>query len=61
MLSKFGLKASIWVIRLASKLITEVGYRLWCGGSTSHELGNKVTRCATRLRIRAYEMERRIR
>lgn len=47
-------------LRFASKVITEIGYQLWRGAGETKKFSGAVTRCATRLRIRAYELERRI-
>lgn len=54
-----ALQLAAWVIRLAAKPIDRIGRRLWLADDRFTEAGNKVVRCATRLRIRAYEMQRR--
>ncbi|MGH9931708.1 MAG: hypothetical protein ACREA9_21100 [Pyrinomonadaceae bacterium] len=57
---KLSLKLAIAATRLLANAIGAVGYRVWDSGDQYSAVGNAIVRCATRLRIRAYEWERRI-
>lgn len=55
-----SLKLAIKSTRLLANAIGSVGYRVWDSGDQYSHIGNAIVRCATRLRIVAYEWERRI-